>query len=285
MVDDDVDMMASNDDGIPTDRVGVLRYVQEGGDLASLDAKWKADRDVVRAAVSKNGNDLGVAAEGLRSDVDIVLVAVRNKPQALRFARFLGNTANEDRVVRSMIEDGKARVAIANASMRVKADEELVRLAVAVEGRALASADSHLQNNIDIVRIAINSDGFAYFSASAELQERPEVVKAAIRRDPRVQSLVKMSNLDSRLRRLSMASPIPSADEAEASRNRSRLREVEEEASPRRREEEALSTQRLEPERMEQDNLHMMVGTEEQGVADDTNSTCAPTSQALENLT
>ncbi|CAJ1376827.1 unnamed protein product [Effrenium voratum] len=54
--------------------------------LAHADASIKADRDVVFAAVTKDGMALEHTSAELKADVDIVLAATLRSPEAIRFA-------------------------------------------------------------------------------------------------------------------------------------------------------------------------------------------------------
>ncbi len=63
-----------------------LHFVENRGDLAHLDEEFRNDRDVVLAAVNKNGRFLEFASEELRNDRGVVLAALESNPLALEYA-------------------------------------------------------------------------------------------------------------------------------------------------------------------------------------------------------
>jgi|SaaInlStandDraft_5_1057022.scaffolds.fasta_scaffold30228_2 hypothetical protein len=62
---------------------------------------------------------------------------------------------------------------------------ELVKIAVARNGRAVLEASEDLANNIDVVKIAVAQNGWALEYASEELRNNIEVVKLAVAQDGR----------------------------------------------------------------------------------------------------
>jgi len=209
----------------------VLAHVQAGGDLFLMDHRWRADREIVLAAVTLDGNALGFVAPSLQSDPVVVEAAVCSVPTAFRFANLQFDSTAEDHIVRLLIEDGKARLALRYASNRVRADSELVMMAVSVQGQAIQFAHTELRGNAAIVLAAVNNDGFAYQWASDELKARGDVIEAAIRRTPQARSMVEPNLLIPGFQHLNL-NPTPSltgADDAraEAERTRALQREME----------------------------------------------------------
>uniref|UniRef100_A0A7S4VTF0 Ubiquitin-like domain-containing protein n=1 Tax=Alexandrium monilatum TaxID=311494 RepID=A0A7S4VTF0_9DINO len=67
-------------------KVSALELARRGGPLSTLDEAYSLDRDVVLAAVARNGYALGWAAPRFRSDREVVLAATRSWCGALQLA-------------------------------------------------------------------------------------------------------------------------------------------------------------------------------------------------------
>ena len=119
-------------------------------DLQYASPELKADKEVVMAAVTNNGNALQYASPELKADKEVVMATVTNNGFALRFA-----------------------------SPELKADKEVVMVAVSKIGFALRFAPE-LQGDKEVVMAAVTNNGNALQFASPELQGNRKVVIAAM---------------------------------------------------------------------------------------------------------
>mmetsp|Transcript_42819 Transcript_42819/g.100391 ORF Transcript_42819/g.100391 Transcript_42819/m.100391 type:complete len:240 (+) Transcript_42819:222-941(+) len=103
------------------------------------------------AAVKRSGFALQFAAQGLRTDKEVVMAAVGRDGCALKYA---------DSVL--------------------KADREVVMRAVCRDPTALLFADRAFQSDKEVVLQAVSRDGIALEMAAAALLEDKEVVSAAV---------------------------------------------------------------------------------------------------------
>ena len=137
----------------------------------------RADKDVMLAAVARDGSRLEVASDELRSDRDVVLTAVNNDGFALEYA---SETLRSDRqiVLSAVNTDGSA---LQYAAEVFRSDREVVLDAVNANGWALHFASDELRSDREVVLAAVNSYGIALLRASVELRSDPEVVLAAVK--------------------------------------------------------------------------------------------------------
>ena len=114
----------------------------------------RTDRNIVLAAVQKQGIALKYASEALKADREIVLAAVKNNGYALQYA-------SEDH----------------------KADREIVQAAIKIDPCALLCASEALSADREIVLSAVQRGGSALEYASEALRADREIVLAAVKQD------------------------------------------------------------------------------------------------------
>ena len=114
-------------------------------------------KDVVLAAVLKNGSDLQHASDSMRDDVDVVLAAVANDFRAYKWA-----------------------------SWRLRCTKDVAVAMVRICGQALEFVPSQLCDEKDVVVAAVGNDGWALKWASRRLQEDTDVILAAVKTRPSV---------------------------------------------------------------------------------------------------
>ena len=115
----------------------------------------KGDREIVLAAVSKNGSALWFATEELKGDREIVLAAVSRNGWALQYA-----------------------------TEELKGDREIVLAAVSRNGWALQYATEELKGDREIVLAAVSEYGQALQYATNELRADEEMMRHALEQSP-----------------------------------------------------------------------------------------------------
>lgn len=118
--------------------------------------QYKADREIVKATVSRDGMQLQYADIKLRNNRDIVIAAVTQNVKALRFA-----------------------------SSTLLSNTEVIKAAVLGNGLLLELANTRLRNNPEIVSAAIRQNGEALKFASNKLKGDKAVVMAAYLQNPK----------------------------------------------------------------------------------------------------
>ena len=115
----------------------------------------KRDREIVLAAVSKDGDALRYAAEELKGDREIVLAAVSRYGLALQ-----------------------------HATEELKGNLEIVLASVSKDGRALEYVTEELKGDREIVLAAVSQDGLALNHATNGLKSDEEMMRHALERSP-----------------------------------------------------------------------------------------------------
>ena len=123
--------------------------------LSLLDDTHKSDKEVVLAAVRRDGLALKAASEALRDDRDVVAAAIAQSGWAYAYA-----------------------------SERLRADKSLAVEAMRGNGCALGMASECLRDDELVVMVAVKCLGSALRFASARLRAKRSVVLAAIQQDP-----------------------------------------------------------------------------------------------------
>lgn len=156
----------------------VRELLQEGElGLDAVDEAHRSDRELVLAAVSRDGRELGHAAAALRADRQLALSAVRRDGLALEF---VAPVLRDDReVVLSAVRS--CSQALQHASDALRADPEVVRAAMSMSWRSLQHAHEDLRSDRAFVLAAVQEQGSALCFASPGLQADREVVLAAVR--------------------------------------------------------------------------------------------------------
>lgn len=160
------------------ERAETLRAVGNGQvRLADINPSYRADWDVVHAAVVRDGRCLKVADETLRDDKDIVLAAAKSHGQSLEYAS-LRLRSDVDVVRAALQRDG---LSIKHAMPELQCCEELAETAVRQNGYALELTPVMCRNNKVVVMAAIENEGEAIRYASSQLRADREVVMTAVR--------------------------------------------------------------------------------------------------------
>ena len=132
------------------------------------------DKEVVMAAVYKDGWALRNASDELKNDKEVVMIAVAQNGRALDYA---SKKLKEDRevVMRAVAQCGRV---LEYASNELKADKEVVMIAVAQYGRALEYASDEMRSDKEVATAAVAQNGRALEFASDGLKGDKEVVMA-----------------------------------------------------------------------------------------------------------
>jgi hypothetical protein len=152
-----------------------------GSSLRDVSEELKSDRELVKVAVNANGLALGFASEHLRADKEIVLDAVKQNGSALYHAA--RQLRNDQEVV--MIAVQQQGHALEDASLRLQNDLDIVLTAVKQSGTSLCYASIALKSNRAVVIAAVSKLGSALRYASEQLKSDPEVVLAAVKQGGR----------------------------------------------------------------------------------------------------
>lgn len=123
---------------------------------------WNNKEEVLRA-FDHGLDQLWLASETLRDDIDVVTAAIKNNGSSL-----------------------------IDASDRLRDDKELTLLAIEHEDiqRVLEFASDRLKNDPDVVLAAVANDGEAIINASASLQASKDFIQEAITTNPDVYEFI-----------------------------------------------------------------------------------------------
>lgn len=164
----------------PTDKHAVIQSIQAGNEqtLQNVPIQFKGDKDIVMAAVTKNGSELKYASSEMKDDIDIVMAALANRGSALQYA---SDRLKGDREV-VLAAVSKQGGSLRYASDDLKGDKDVLLTAVSNQGAALqyASDESHLKADRDLVLKAVGEWGDALQYASSDLKADQEVVLMAL---------------------------------------------------------------------------------------------------------
>lgn len=141
--------------------------------------EFRADKEVVLAAVQHTGMALCYASHTLQDDIEVVTAAVQQHWMALQYA------SNElrDNLDIGLIAVKSNGLALDQAGPLCKDNATLVTEAVSNDGRALQYASENLRRDNFIVMEALKSDPEALEFADDELKDSLEVIMPALRRD------------------------------------------------------------------------------------------------------
>ena len=153
--------------------------------LQHASKELQGDRDIVLAAVEKDGDALQYASPELRSDDKVVLVAVAQDTidhgpnRALQYA---SKELRSDRefILKAVTENG---FALQYASEELRSDQEVVLAAVTNDGMAIQKASPTLKSNRTFILKAVEQAGATLGFASRELKADRKVVLAAVTND------------------------------------------------------------------------------------------------------
>lgn len=134
--------------------------------LNHLDELFKNDRDIVLAAVQRNGLALLYAPLALKNDRDIVLIALQRNALALRYASL--PLKNDINIVLAAVQ--RNGLAFQYASKALRSDKRVALEAVQRNGLALQYASEALRNDKEVVLAAVNQNSLAFYYASKALR-------------------------------------------------------------------------------------------------------------------
>lgn len=120
--------------------------------LRNTSSEVRDNRNVVLAAVKRNGRELKWASANLKDDVEVALVAVAQNGMALADVS-KARRIHRDIVLTAVKQNG---LALEFAGWKLRNDKEIVMAAVQQNGLALEYATRKLRNNKDLIVIAIN---------------------------------------------------------------------------------------------------------------------------------
>lgn len=147
----------------------VLMKVKDFGMLLRAVPEFSGDREVVLEALSAVQGDsqtLMYAAPELRSDPEVVRVAVQHHGCALKYAA-PDLQSDRDLVLEAVRQNG---LALAYADWHLRKDRDLVLAAILQDGEALQYATCELKQDVDLVATAVYDYGMAIRFAAPELQ-------------------------------------------------------------------------------------------------------------------
>jgi predicted RNA-binding protein (virulence factor B family) len=150
--------------------------------LMKASESLRADKEVVLAAVSQNGEELEFASKELQSDREVVLAAIDNNVSAIEFAS--DNFRNDKEVILTAVKNSSiCGSAFEYASEELKSDREFILEAVKKDAMALEYVSDDLRSDRDIVLAAVKSNGRSLAHASEGLKSDREIVLEAIKID------------------------------------------------------------------------------------------------------
>ena len=169
---------------------------RDGAALRWASEALREDAELVRAAVAENGSALEYASSALRDDEDIVQTALGSR---LRAVNWLGFGPGDKETFRSPFQFASERLRalkpmallavqrdgmmLRHACCELRGDKEVVLAAVTQNGDALSFASEELDAERDIVLSAVRTAGDVLQFASDDLKADAEVVLAAVSQD------------------------------------------------------------------------------------------------------
>lgn len=139
----------------------------------------RADREVVMAAVERDGLTLQRAADELKADREVVQAAVQDKGGALEFAS--KQLRGDREVVMTAIREDAC--ALEHASDELRGDRELAAEAVQHNSFAISSVAPNMRSNREIILASVQRNPFALEHASEELMADRSFLLAAVRKN------------------------------------------------------------------------------------------------------
>jgi hypothetical protein len=151
-------------------KVALAAVNRDGSQLEYL-KNFKDDKQVVEAAVEENGRALQFASRRLREQDDLVEKAVNNNGLALAFApKFCElrqiQVDEDERIICAALKQNAFAIQFLT---HLKADSDMVYLAVKYRGRALQFVPPLFRSNRKIVQKAVSQDGTAIEFADPDL--------------------------------------------------------------------------------------------------------------------
>ena len=178
---------ASHADYRTQKKAALRRIAKEGAEaLKGMSSRLKKERDVVLAAVKRDGAALQYADDSLKGDKEIVLTALKQVKAAEKFTvdvlEFAESSLKKDRgfIYQAVKEDG---LSLKYAAPTLKKDRRIVLAAVRENGYALEYADPALKKEKTIVLTAVKNNGNALEYADPALKKDKTVVLAAVKQN------------------------------------------------------------------------------------------------------
>ncbi len=159
--------------------LGVIKRDRAGitcGVVMKCSNELRDDRDFMLVAVRKKGLALKYASNEFKNNYDLILAVVRHNGLALQYASE-ALKADQEVVLTAVSQNGNA---LQYASDGHKDSHEIVLAAVGQFGYALHHASDELIANREIVLAAVKQNGWALQYASDELRADREIVLAAV---------------------------------------------------------------------------------------------------------
>jgi hypothetical protein len=157
--------------------VVMAAVIRNGWALKHASPAMQNNPDVVRAAVTNDGDALKHASPAMQENRRVVLVAVSQNGFALQWA---GRDMQKDLdvVVAAVAQNG---FVLDNVIPSLQVNLRVVVAAVGQNGEVLDFVTPSLQDNPEVVLTAVTRDGWALQYASYRLQKKRPVVRAAVR--------------------------------------------------------------------------------------------------------
>ena len=166
--------------------------------LENVSERLRADEMLVRAFVAKNWSAMQHAPAQLRSDRELALQCIAQEDGHAQEDRctghvleYLSDALKDDQEVvlaclAKRLLDSRSSL-FANASARLRDDEDTVRKAVALDPLALRHASARLRADLETLRACVESEhhrapACALFAASEEMQDDALIVTYAVSR-------------------------------------------------------------------------------------------------------
>jgi predicted RNA-binding protein (virulence factor B family) len=148
--------------------------------LAEASESLRADKEVVLAAVSQNGEELEFASKELQSDREVILTAVKNSSIFGSAFEYASEELKSDRefILEAVKRDGRA---LKYASEELRSDREIVLEAIKFDLYTLAYASKKLMSDRSFILEAVKNDGWALKYASEELRSDREIIFEAVK--------------------------------------------------------------------------------------------------------
>ena len=175
------------------DRIEALKAIQENElTLAELDDIYKSDKEIVFAAVKKNGKSLQFASKNLKNDKEIALAAIKEKYCALEFAsdylkddeQIIIETYNafqHQRIPIGKISEHCKLQPIEYASERLQNSEEFLFKALKFDKDVIDKFPFEYRAEKFFMMKAVQINGTVIIEASPELKNDRSLVLAAAR--------------------------------------------------------------------------------------------------------
>lgn len=139
------------------------------------------NRALVLFVVARCGRALRMVPKGYRADPDVVMAAVRQEGFALQYAPEC-RRQDRDVVLAAVSNSGRALQA---AALHLRKDKELVLAAVANDGLSLAFADTLLSDDPEVVLAAVQQNPKSLVHASARLRGDRDFMLSIVAKAPR----------------------------------------------------------------------------------------------------